>query len=58
MALSDSMRRLAKKWSGGAGAQWPKRLDWVSVEGMRGWAGQRVDSLSPSWLSLGKMPPD
>lgn len=40
MALSDEMRRLAKKWASGTG--WPKRLEWLEVKGLRGWEGQRV----------------
>ena len=41
MAESPEMRRLAKKWSGGAG--WPKRLNWLEVKGLRGWEGERLD---------------
>lgn len=52
MALSDSMRRLAKKWS--AGGHWPKRLDWVSIDGMRGWAGQRVELAFPIVALVGE----
>jgi predicted ATPase len=40
MALSDPMRLLDRKWTGGNG--WPKRLEWLEVRGIRGWIGQRV----------------
>lgn len=40
MAMSNEMRRLIKKWEGNQG--WPKRLEWIEVSGLRGWAGQRV----------------
>ncbi len=41
MALSDEVRRLAKKWAGGTG--WPKRLQWLELKGIRGWHGQRLN---------------
>lgn len=53
MVLSDSMRRLAKKWAAGGG-HWPKRLDWLSVDGMRGWAGQRVEFSFPIVALVGE----
>lgn len=40
MAISDQMRRLDRKWS--AGNSWPKRLEWLEVNKIRGWVGQRV----------------
>ncbi len=40
MAVSDQIRRLDRKWSSGNG--WPQRLNWIEVEGIRGWQGQRV----------------
>ncbi len=40
MAIHDEVRRLAKKWSGGTG--WPKRLEWIELRGIRGWADQRI----------------
>jgi predicted ATPase len=40
MALSDAVRRLDRKWSSGNG--WPKRLEWIEVNKIRGWTGQRV----------------
>jgi predicted ATPase len=40
MAIHDEVRRLQKRWSSRQG--WPKRLNWLEIEGMRGWEGQRV----------------
>jgi predicted ATPase len=52
MALSDEMRRLEKKWSGGNG--WPKRLEWMEVNGLRGWIGQRVEFKFPIVAIVGE----
>lgn len=35
MPISKEMRLLAAKWSTGTG--WPKRLNWVSIQSIRGW---------------------
>jgi predicted ATPase len=40
MVLSDQVRRLDRKWTGGSG--WPQRLSWLEIEGIRGWTGQRI----------------
>ncbi len=40
MSNSREMRRLQAKWQQNTG--WPKRLDWIELDGIRGWAGQRV----------------
>lgn len=40
MSNSREMRRLKAKWQQNTG--WPKRLDWIEIEGIRGWSGQRV----------------
>lgn len=40
MALSAEVRRLERAWQNEAA--WPKRLDWIEVEGVRGWTGQRI----------------
>jgi predicted ATPase len=45
MNQSKSVRLLFTKWATGTG--WPKRLDWVEIEGLRGWNGQRVEFRSP-----------
>ena len=40
MAIKDEVRRLQKKWSSKQG--WPKRLNWLEIDNMRGWERQRV----------------
>ena len=40
MSNSREMRRLQAKWQQNTG--WPKRLEWVEIDGIRGWAGQRI----------------
>lgn len=52
MPLSDEMRRLSKKWSGGTG--WPKRLHWIELNGLRGWTGQRVEFAFPIIAIVGE----
>jgi predicted ATPase len=45
MAQSREMRRLTNKWQ--SGSSWPKRLEWIDLKGIRGWAGQRLDFMFP-----------
>lgn len=52
MALSDQVRRLAKKWQSGTG--WPKRLEWLEINGLRGWTGQRVQFPFPMVAIVGE----
>jgi predicted ATPase len=40
MALSNEMRRLETKWQTGNG--WPKRLEWIQIQRIRGWSDQRI----------------
>ncbi|WP_260582224.1 ATP-dependent nuclease [Sphingopyxis sp. PET50] len=40
MSNSREMRRLVAKWQQNTG--WPKRLDWIEIDGIRGWDGQRI----------------
>ena len=40
MSNSREMRRLLAKWKLGTG--WPKRLESIELEGLRGWDGQKV----------------
>lgn len=40
--LSKEVRQLQQNWQNGASAQWPKRLEWLEIKGIRGWTGQRV----------------
>lgn len=41
MALRAEMRFLNEKWT--TGTSWPKRLEWLEINGIRGWTGQRID---------------
>lgn len=52
MGLSQEVRRLANKWATGAG--WPKRLEWLEIAGVRGWAGQRIDFQFPIIAIVGE----
>lgn len=45
MIQSKAVRLLFTKWASGVG--WPKRLEWVEIEGLRGWSGHRVEFKSP-----------
>jgi predicted ATPase len=40
MPVSEEIRRLDKKWRGGTA--WPRRLEWVAPDGLRGWQGFRI----------------
>ncbi|MGZ5051698.1 MAG: AAA family ATPase [Methylobacter sp.] len=40
MSLSKEVRRLAAKWQRG---DFPKHLEWIELDGLRGWSGQIVD---------------
>jgi len=52
MAISSEMRRLQNKWQ--TGQSWPKRLEWVEIEGVRGWTGQRLDFAFPIVALVGE----
>lgn len=52
MPISKEMRRLQAKWETNAG--WPKRLDWIEIEGIRGWQGQRFDLKFPIMALVGE----
>lgn len=55
MALSSQMRRLENKWeTRGDGAGWPKFLEWIEIDGIRGWEGQRVDFSFPIVAVVGE----
>lgn len=41
MSLSKEVRLLQNKWASGQG--WPKRLEWIEIEGLRGWDKQRIE---------------
>jgi len=52
MAISNEVRRLARKWESGNG--WPKRLEWIEVHGLRGWSGQRLNFAFPIVAIVGE----
>lgn len=49
---SREMRRLTNKWKSGQG--WPKRVEWIEVNGIRGWSGQRIDFAFPMVAIVGE----
>jgi predicted ATPase len=52
MQLSKEMRRLQGKWEMGTG--WPKRLDAIHIDGLRGWEGQRFNLGFPIMAIVGE----
>src|SRR5579863_7824512 len=52
MAINDEVRRLQKKWSGKQG--WPKRLNWLEIDNMRGWNRQRINFDFPIVAVIGE----
>lgn len=50
--MNNEMRRLTKKWEGGTG--WPKKLEWIEINGLRGWTGQRVEFSYPIVAIVGE----
>src|SRR5262249_28747556 len=41
MTLSNEVRRLDRSWSNETA--WSKRLEWLEINGLRGWTGQRIE---------------
>jgi predicted ATPase len=54
MAVSDEVRLLEKKWANGGGTGWPKRLEWMEINGLRGWTGQRLSLSFPIVAIVGE----
>src|ERR1700742_2438957 len=52
MPVSNEMRRLQAKWNSGGG--WPKRLEALEVNNIRGWRGQRIDFKFPIVAIIGE----
>lgn len=48
---SREMRRLANRW---AQNPWPQHLEWIEIEGLRGWTGQRIDFVFPIVAVVGE----
>jgi predicted ATPase len=55
MALSSEMRKLENKWATrGSGQGWPKFLDFIEIDGLRGWKGQRIEFPFPIVAIVGE----
>ncbi|MCY1271080.1 AAA ATPase domain protein [compost metagenome] len=52
MGLSNEMRRLQAKWN--SGGAWPKRLEGIEINNIRGWTGQRLDFKFPIVAIVGE----
>lgn len=52
MQQSTEIRRLSNKWN--SGTAWPKRIDWIEIKGLRGWAGQRFEMRYPIMAVVGE----
>ena len=52
MDLSKEMRKLINKWK--TGGSWPKRLEWIEIDGIKGWTGQRIDFNFPFVAIVGE----
>jgi predicted ATPase len=50
--LSREVRRLENKWESNIG--WPLRLEWLKIEGLRGWTGARLDFTFPLTAIVGE----
>lgn len=52
MPGSKEMRRLEAKWL--QGTNWPKRLEWMEISGLRGWTGHRIEFRFPITAVVGE----
>ncbi len=52
MVDSKEMKRLTAKWATGTG--WPKRLDWIQVDKVRGWNNERFELRYPIMAIVGE----
>ena len=52
MALSQEMRKLINKWE--SGRHWPKFLERMQIEQVRGWDGKRIDFRFPMVAIVGE----
>jgi predicted ATPase len=50
--ISNEMRRLKAKWLTNTG--WPRRLDWIAIDGIRGWSNQRFSLGFPIMALVGE----
>lgn len=51
MAISAEMRRLQSRF---ATPGWPHFLEWIEIDGLRGWAGQRIEFRFPIVALVGE----
>lgn len=51
MAISSEMRRLQSKFAAGS---WQHFLEWVEIDGLRGWDGQRIEFRFPIVALVGE----
>lgn len=49
--MSRNMDRLESRWERG---QWPKWLEWIEIDGIRGWEGQRIKFEFPITALVGE----
>lgn len=55
MVLSNEMRKLENRWATrGIGSGWPKFLEWMEIDGLRGWKGQRIEFPFPIVAIVGE----
>lgn len=52
MTVSPEVRRLQNKWATNSG--WPKRLETLEINGLRGWTNQRIDFQFPIVAIVGE----
>jgi len=52
LSNSREMRRLQAKWQQNTG--WPQRLEWLEIDNLRGWAGQRIPFKFPIMAIVGE----
>lgn len=52
MPLSREVRLLENRWKSGQG--WPKRLEWIEIDGIRGWSGERIEFQFPIVALVGE----
>jgi predicted ATPase len=50
--LSNEIRRLGRRWQ--APDAWPRRLEYLQVNGLRGWTGQRIEFSFPIVAIVGE----
>jgi predicted ATPase len=50
--LSRQVRRLEGAWT--TGTKWPQRLEWIEIENIRGWTGQRFELRFPVMAVVGE----